>query len=507
MAALLFAGCAGQIQKNQTSVEASTEILKEHVEFFNSLDEEDVVNLIPNAQAFSWLSENIPLFECPDSILEQTYYYRWWTFRKHLKSTPDGYIWTEFITPVSHAGKYNSISCALGHHIYEGRWLRNPEYLNSYINFWFLKEKNFENSRYSKFSSWAADAIYNKSKTDGDGEFALSLLDNLIKDYEEWTAEKQLDNGMYWQFDVRDGMEESISGSRIHKNPRPTINSYMYANALAIARLAEMEGKAQLSEEFRAKAERLKKLVLENLWDEEAGFFKAYTEGTRISDAREAIGFIPWYFNLPEDEDRYGAAWEQIRDPKGFNAPWGLTTAEIRHPSFMANVRGGCEWDGAIWPFATTQTLKGLSNLLNYYKNHNMNARDFYSALRRYAESHQKNGKPYIGEYQHPMTGYWLKGDNPRSRYYNHSSFTDLVISDLIGLKPQEGNKLEINPLVPEGEWDWFLLDKVPYHGRSLTIVWDESGEKYNAGKGFRVFADGKLIAKSAKLERISGSL
>src|SRR5690606_34880430 len=156
---------------------------------------------------------------------------------------------------------------------------------------------------------------------------------------------------------------------------------------------------------------------------------------------------------------------------------------------------------------ATTQTLKGLSNLLNYYKNHNMNARDFYSALRRYAESHQKNGKPYIGEYQHPMTGYWLKGDKPRSRYYNHSSFTDLVISDLIGLKPQEGNKLEINPLVPEGEWDWFLLDKVPYHGRSLTIVWDESGEKYNAGKGFRVFADGKLIAKSAKLERISGSL
>lgn len=504
---LLLAGCSGKVQKGNTNIEASTETLKKHVEFFNALDEEDVVNLTPNDQAFTWLAENIPLFECPDSILEQTYYYRWWTFRKHLKSTPDGYIWTEFITPVGHAGKYNSISCALGHHIYEGRWLRDPEYLNQYINFWFLKEKNFENSKFHKFSSWAADAIYNKFKTDGDTAFALSLLDELVKDYQEWTAEKQLENGMYWQFDVRDGMEESISGSRIHKNPRPTINSYMYGNAIAIAKLAEMEGNAKLSEEYYEKAGVLRNLVHENLWDEEAAFFKAFTEGAKISGAREAIGFIPWYFNLPEDADEYGAAWEQIRDPKGFNAPWGLTTAEIRHPEFMANVRGGCEWDGAIWPFASTQTLKGLSNLLNNYQNHNMKTQDFYSALHRYAESHQKNGQPYLGEYQHPMTGYWLKGDSPRSRYYNHSGFTDLVISDLVGVKPGEGNTLEINPLIPENTWDWFILDKVPYHGRSLTIVWDKSGEKYKTGKGFRVFADGKQIARSGKLERITATL
>jgi len=40
-----------------------------------------------------------------------------------------------------------------------------------------------------------------------------------------------LTNGLFWQYDVRDGMEESISGSRTNKNLRPTINSYMFGNA------------------------------------------------------------------------------------------------------------------------------------------------------------------------------------------------------------------------------------------------------------------------------------
>ena len=41
--------------------------------------------------------------------------------------------------------------------------------------------------------------------------------------------------GLFWQHDVRDGMEESISGSRRVRNARPTLNSYMYANAVAIS--------------------------------------------------------------------------------------------------------------------------------------------------------------------------------------------------------------------------------------------------------------------------------
>src|SRR5689334_10279227 len=82
--------------------------LKKYVTYFSSIDTEAVKNFVPNAQAFDWLAQNVPLLDCPDEVLEQNYYYRWWSFRKHLVKTPEGFIFTEFIEPVKHAGKYNS---------------------------------------------------------------------------------------------------------------------------------------------------------------------------------------------------------------------------------------------------------------------------------------------------------------------------------------------------------------------------------------------------------------
>ena len=56
------------------------------------------------------MEENVPRFECPDKELEEIYYFRWWTFRKHIKETPDGFVITEFLPKVSWSGKYNKIS-------------------------------------------------------------------------------------------------------------------------------------------------------------------------------------------------------------------------------------------------------------------------------------------------------------------------------------------------------------------------------------------------------------
>src|SRR5215213_9169090 len=66
-----------------------------YVDAFNAADVEDVVNHVPNAGACAWIRENVPLFECPEPEFERVYYYRWWTFRKHLKRTPSGFVLTE----------------------------------------------------------------------------------------------------------------------------------------------------------------------------------------------------------------------------------------------------------------------------------------------------------------------------------------------------------------------------------------------------------------------------
>ncbi|MBD0286745.1 MAG: glycoside hydrolase [Flavisolibacter sp.] len=502
---LFFVASACLAQKNKGYV-LGTDKLRSYVHYFNSIDTETVKNYVTNDRAFDWLSQNIPLFECPDTTIEKIYYYRWWTFRKHLKQTPDGFVFTEFITPVGHAGKYNTVSSALGHHIYEGRWLHDPQYIDDYIRFWLYVDKKTEKPHLRAFSSWLQNAIYNRYLVNLDKSFIQKNIAALDEDYRAWEAEKKLPDGLYWQFDVRDAMEESISGSRKDKNRRPTINSYMYGNAVALSQMADLLSIDSLKRKYEQKARSLKKLVQDSLWDNNAQFFKVRHPNGKLSDAREAIGFIPWYFNLPDDEKSYAQQWQQLTDTTGFCAPWGLTTAERRHPLFRTHGSGhSCEWDGAVWPFATTQTLKALSNLLTNYKEHDGMSTDvFYDELYKYAWSHQKRGLPYLGEYQDEKTGYWLKGDNPRSSYYNHSCFVDLVISDLVGLKSRTDNVVEVYPLIPKGKWDWFCLDNVLYHGKMLTILWDKDGSRYGKGKGFRIYADGKEIYHDKQLKHVT---
>jgi hypothetical protein len=144
-----------------------------------------------------------------------------------------------------------------------------------------------------------------------------------------------------------------------------------------------------------------------------------------------------------------------------------------------------------------------MANVLRNYNQQFASSEDYFDARTTYARSHEYRGKPYIGEYLDEINGQWLKPDSDRSRYYNHSTFCDLVISGLVGLIPREDNTLLISPLIPSETWDWFCLDNVQYHGRDLTILWDRNGSKYRKGKGLRVFADGIEIADSDRLTSI----
>jgi hypothetical protein len=65
----------------------------------------------------------------------------------------------------------------------------------------------------------------------------------------------------------------------------------------------------------------------------------------------------------------------------------------------------------------------------------------------------------------------------------------------------------QVNPLLPYDTWEYFCLDKVLYHGRMLTIIWDKTGKRYGQGKGLTVLADGKPVAHADALTRVTGDL
>lgn len=493
-----------QAQKKQEVLQASD--FRHYVDLFNSMEDENITQAIPNEEAWNWMEANVPLFECPQHNFEEIYYYRWWTLRKHIKKTPVGFAMTEFLVERSYSDKYNLISCALGHHIAESRWLHDEQYLDDYIHVWYRGNSGEPMSKLSSFSSWTPYAAYDRFLVNQDTSYLLDLYPDFEKAYRKWEQERRHENGLFWQRDVKDGMEEQISGGRHVKNARPTINSYMYGNARALAAMARLKGDEQAAATYEAKADTIKSYLDTALWNPEKEFYETVKEGGSYAGVREAIGYIPWYFDGLTDESK-AVAWKQVMDTDGFLAPFGLTTAERRHPEFRTHGCCNCEWDGAVWPFATSQTLTGMANMLNKQDQQVVNDSVYFDLLETYVESQYYRGRPYIGEYLDEKTGYWLKGDQERSRYYNHSTFNDLIITGLVGLRPRPDDTVEVNPLVPEGQWDYFALDNVHYHGSILTILWDKDGSRYGKGKGLRVFADGEEIASSPSLSRVTGNL
>lgn len=479
---------------------------RHYVDYFNGMEDENIAQAIPNARSWEWMQENVPLFECPQQNFEQTYYYRWWTLRKHIEDTPVGYAMTEFLVKRNYADQYKLIASAVGHHIRESRWMRNPKYLDQIVETWFRGNNGGPMKKLGNYSSWIAATLWERYKTDGRRDWLLGMRKDLESEYASWENTHRLQSGLYWQGDVQDGMEETISGGRRKKYARPTINSYMYGNACALSEIARLDGDDVSAKLYAQKADTLKQLVQSRLWSDNQQFFETH-RGDSLANVREAIGYIPWYFNLPDDNAKFAEAWKQLPDPQGFSAPFGLTTAERRHPQFRTHGVGKCEWDGAVWPFATSQTLTALGNYLNDYKAAYVTDSTYFAEMEKYVQSQSYRGKPYIGEYLDEVTGYWLKGDQERSRYYNHSTFNDLMITGICGLRPRTDNVIEVNPLIPEGKWAWFCLDNVRYHGHNVSIVWDETGERYHSGRGLAVYVDGKEVARTPKLQRITAKM
>ncbi|WP_224360321.1 MGH1-like glycoside hydrolase domain-containing protein [Hyalangium versicolor] len=466
----------------------------------------------------NWYKSNIPFFEAPDRQIQDVYYYRWYAFLQHIRyATPGvGYIVNEFVNSVWYSEKFDTINAAAGHHIYEARWLRDPRYLDDYETFWLRGGGGVR-----QYSFWIADAFYARYLVNGDATFVKDLLPELVENFEAWSDHYEPSVGLYWQVPVWDASEYTIGSYQTNdpyhggKGYRPSLNAYQYGDARAIAKLAQITGDSALASQYESRAAAIKATTQSKLWDPSRKFFfhmmrdnqaqaYPYPEGTLL-DGREHFGFVPWYFNMPDPA--YSEAWASLIDSQGFAATYGPTTAERRHRLFMKDaVSGCCRWDGVSWPFATSQVLTAFANLLNNYSQSYVTRDHYFQLLRGYALSQYKNGRPYVAEALHPDTGQWIYDGFNHSEHYNHSTYNDLVISGLVGVRPRADDVFEVNPLVPS-TWAYFALENIPYHGHLMTVLYDRDGTRYGQGKGLRVYQDGVLLATAATLQRLTATM
>jgi hypothetical protein len=466
------------------------------------------------ADPWPWMQANIPWFDSSEKSFEEMYYFRWYAFQKHVVSTPAGYVITEFLPHVGWGGYFNTIADSAPHHLYEARWLRDSSIAEDDARFWMSSR-----AVPRQYSDWMADAIRAVTLANGDRQLGIDLLPALEANYQAWEQTHQDSNGLFWSIDTRDAMEKSISGSGY----RPTLNSYLYGDAAAIAAIAHDANEPAVEKEFDAKAAAQRTRVEEELWNPRDQFYEVRTPrgmDSHFADVRELIGYIPWYFNIPAAD--HAAAWKQLFDPRGFAGKYGPTTAERRSPRFRFPNPDKCQWNGPSWPFATTQTLVAMANVENdqpdqTYATH----ADYYHLFSEYVLSQHlrlANGDviPWIDEDLDADTDEWIARDiliqrhnssAGRGNYYNHSGFADPLITGLIGLRPREDNTIVLHPLLPANTWTYFAMDGLPWHGHLLTIVYDQTGEHYHRGRGLTLFVDGQKMASRKTLGNLEYQL
>ncbi len=311
---------------------------------------------------WDWYAEQIPFFECPDADLTTTYYYRWELLTKHLTygAPNSGYSFTEFIDRPFWSGAYGAISCPAGHQLYEARWLRQPRIARDYSRYWFRTP----GAQPRNYSTWLADSVWAVHLVQDAPEFSKDLLDDLVKNYEAWEQRHFVPEvGLFWQTGHDDGMEFNINSRQTKDilrgapSYRPSFNAYMWADAMAIAKIARQAGNDGLAVRFEGKAKALKAKMLELLWDGKRQFFfpvykndeerdghkvksltKTYESGQFAGDShgRELIGYVPWQFNMVERGKGYDAAWSKLMDRDGFYSDFGPSTVERNDPMFLA---------------------------------------------------------------------------------------------------------------------------------------------------------------------------
>lgn len=300
-----------------------------------------------------WYRDRIPFFESSDKEITDVYYYRWNIFRAHQRDLgPNGFISTEFLDDVGWQTKpWASLNDATGFHLLEGRWCRDRRFKEDYATFMYSDQSNRR-----QFSESMAAAVWHGYLVDGVAEDAIARLDAMQTVFNAWNDSLDTSKGLYYVEPIRDATEYTISSIDASGGTdgffggdsfRPSINSYQYANAKAIASLAAVKGGMDSTvDTYNSRAKAIKTRTQEALWN---STFEHFIDRFQIDNAnvtywdpirgRELVGMVPWTHGLPDDTPEYAEAWKHVLNSSELLGEHGLRTVEPSFEYYMRQYR------------------------------------------------------------------------------------------------------------------------------------------------------------------------
>ena len=173
--------------------------------------------------------------------------------------------------------------------------------------------------------------------------------------YGQWDERFDCAKGLYWIEPLLDATEYTISsidasggkdGFRGGDAFRPSINAYMFANARALSRSWRAAGDRASGAANSPRAPRRSgPRVQRDLWNAGARALhrplQGHNEHVRYWEpirGRELVGYVPWTFDLPDDDARYAAAWTHLLSRAEFGGPGGAAHGRAELPILHAAV-------------------------------------------------------------------------------------------------------------------------------------------------------------------------
>jgi hypothetical protein len=499
----------------------------------------------------SWFDSNLPYFDCSDPFIRKMYYHRAYVLRKNMIDPKLGRMpW-----PTQSEGRWRStwypnvISYGAGHQVREARWLRDPAYWQGHLRTWAENEKSDgvypshvlpSGPAGGQYTDWITSTAWEGQLVHPDTRFLSEVVDKLAANVRGWQKVYDPDGDGLLLVDSHwwTGMEyqpsffffSDFKVSRDFAQPavqvsldRVDLTAYNYGNALAVARIYKKLGQPAKAEEFDNLAAKISAAVLAKMWRPEKQFFYSLRSSDKaLADVKEVIGVYPFYFGMVPWGKGYEAAWSSIIDPGQFWTKWPVASASRECPAFSQKDwpgdgrAAGCMWNGPTWPHANSLVMTAMARTLRATRDQKVSSSplepehlwELFSSFTKAQFRNQDLLYPWTGEFYNGDTGAWKTAE----RDYNHSTWLDVLIPDLLGLVPRDDPTVEIDPLVPEDRLSYFILDGQRYRGHDLTIVWDSPRggfpDRFGDGrKGLDLYVDGKLVAASPRIARLVASL
>ena len=470
-------------------------------------------------QYSAWF-DDVPVFDSDDSVLNRTWWYRWFLLRHNYCRPDTGFLRHGYFsegrshkaskTPYSFQGHEFTqlIPLSTPMHLMDARWKRHGEECEETVRslldsmdeqgYFSLTAIDRHGTHYGNFAQWAVYAYFLIHPS---VELVRSILPDMKRSFYAVVAGQRTEKDIlpvcydhrrtgkeyqpsFWYFT---GYPETPQdNSTFLPLKRVDLACCLYLNALGLARLCAMAGDEEESR-FYETAQEMKRLILDKMWDEEDQFFyDLHFMTEERAKVRCITGFDPFAAGLTDEQ--HIRALDSLLSAEGFSTGDAFASVSRDAPVYepqggwkghFFKGRNGCVWDGPSWPFTTSVALDALAKQSKRF-GHRWDgafAERFGQYILEHYQGHDTK-RPYLVEHYDCETGEALS-DEPD---YLHSYFIDLVMRHIVGLEIDETG-VRLDPM--DVGLKRFSLEGAFAAGHMVDVFWD-------ARDGYRMLIDGK---------------